>query len=369
MKLAKALSVLFFLVSTAAAGAVEQNLPPLNNILDPMRLDRVSAPIAGIPALAPVNLLSDAEPVPAQGWGDFRRDADARLFAPVIVAKETMCDALAAAAASHDLPLLFFARLIWQESRFNRWAVSRAGAQGVAQFMPATAAEMGLLDPFDPLQALPMSARFLGSLHKQFGNWGLAAAAYNAGPGRIRQWLTKRGKLPKETRNYVKTITGLPAERWVKETPDSIELKLPSRLPCDNLPESEMHAIATPAPGTVMASLASKALDKDDAPTAVSATARTSTRSKQWTVQITAHWKESQARAGFTRLQKRHPKILGDHKPIVTKGKSLAKRGATRKRVHIAVDTRASANRLCAQLKAAGGACIVQRNASGSPST
>ena len=56
---------------------------------------------------------------------------------PASVAK--ICDALAAAAGENDLPVDFFTRLIWQESRFDPTAVSRAGAQGVAQFMPATA--------------------------------------------------------------------------------------------------------------------------------------------------------------------------------------------------------------------------------------
>eukprot|EP01035_Chromulina_nebulosa_P056508 gene56508-77441_t len=86
-----------------------------------------------------------------------------------------------------DLPLEFFARVIWQESRFQADAVgpvTRSGhrAQGIAQFMPGTANERRLLDPFDPVQALPKSAEFLSELRGKFGNLGLAAAAYNAGP-------------------------------------------------------------------------------------------------------------------------------------------------------------------------------------------
>ena len=84
--------------------------------------------------------------------------------------------------------------MIWQESRFQPDAVgpvTRSGqrAQGIAQFMPYTAAERGLLDPFDPVQALPKSAEFLRELRGQFGNLGLAAAAYNAGPQRVRDWM------------------------------------------------------------------------------------------------------------------------------------------------------------------------------------
>ena len=110
------------------------------------------------------------------------------------------------AARAHDLPVEFFARVIWQESRFRADAVgpvtrSGARARGIAQFMPGTAAERQLLDPFDPVQALPKSAEFLNELRQQFGNLGLAAAAYNAGPRRVREWLAGSGPMPAETRN------------------------------------------------------------------------------------------------------------------------------------------------------------------------
>jgi hypothetical protein len=146
-----------------------------------------------------------------------------------------MCDTLATAAQSTNLPVGFLIRLIWQESGFDSSIVSRAGAQGVAQFMPGTAAEWGLRDPFDPLQSLAASARMLQSLHQQFGNLGLAAAAYNAGSGRIQNWLTKRGKLPDETRSYVLNITGHPAETWVKAAPRSINFRIPRRAPCQEV--------------------------------------------------------------------------------------------------------------------------------------
>ena len=126
------------------------------------------------------------------------------------------------AARANGLPVEFFARVIWQESRFRADAVgplTRSGkrAQGIAQFMPGTAAERRLLDPFDPVQALPKSAEFLKELRDDFGNLGLAAAAYNAGAGRIQKWLARRGKLPQETRNYVRIVTGQPAEKWTVE--------------------------------------------------------------------------------------------------------------------------------------------------------
>jgi Transglycosylase SLT domain len=147
-----------------------------------------------------------------------------------------ICEAVKAAAEEHDIPIGFFARLLWQESRFRSEEVSHAGAQGIAQFMPQTAVEMGLRNPFDPLQAIPTSARFLRKLYNQFGNLGLAAAAYNAGGGRIAKWLSRRGPLPKETRAYVKIITGHKAEAWTdEENTVHMPTDLPQKAPCEGV--------------------------------------------------------------------------------------------------------------------------------------
>ena len=134
---------------------------------------------------------------------------------------DAICLMIESAARANGLPLEFFARVIWQESRFQSNAVgpmTRSGerAQGIAQFMPGTASERGLLDPFDPVQALPKSAEFLAELRNQFGNLGLAAAAYNAGPRRVQEWLAGTGPMPDETRNYVSVITGSSVENWAK---------------------------------------------------------------------------------------------------------------------------------------------------------
>ena len=143
-----------------------------------------------------------------------------------------ICESLTQAALSNDLPAAFFIHLLFQESRFRPEVVSNAGAQGIAQFMPETSASVGLDNPFDPLEAIPASARLLRDLFHQFGNLGLAAAAYNAGPKRIQDWLAKKGKLPEETQGYVKTITGRPAETWTVAQTGSPALKLPKRAPC-----------------------------------------------------------------------------------------------------------------------------------------
>ena len=173
---------------------------------------------------------------------------------PPNVAIESVCHTLASAAQEHGLPTGFFARLIWQESKFDQRAVSHAGAQGVAQFMPAVAAERGLLNPFDPLSALPQSARFLKQHLEYFGNLGLAAAAYNAGARRVTDWLSRRGKLPDETRNYVKSITGHPAEKWTQTSQLDLAVDLPRRAPCDGVAdlsrtaEAEKVAVQLEAP-------------------------------------------------------------------------------------------------------------------------
>jgi len=148
---------------------------------------------------------------------------------------EELCGAVVAAAKASELPPTFLANLIWQESRFNPRAVSPAGAEGIAQFMPTTAARSGLADPFDPLQAIPASAQLLRQLKQQFGNWGLAAAAYNAGPKRVQNWLAKGGLLPRETRGYVSIITGYSAEQWRGSQAQTDTLLSAQRLPCRSM--------------------------------------------------------------------------------------------------------------------------------------
>jgi transglycosylase-like protein with SLT domain len=131
----------------------------------------------------------------------------------------SVCQTIEAAAQENKLPVDFFTRVIWQESHFRADVVgplTRTGehAQGIAQFMPGTAAERDLHEPFNPAEALPKSAEFLAELRTQFGNLGLAAAAYNAGPQRVRDFLDGSRDLPAETRNYVFAITGYPIEEW-----------------------------------------------------------------------------------------------------------------------------------------------------------
>src|SRR3954451_24580078 len=126
----------------------------------------------------------------------------------------TVCRLIEHCARENRLPVGFLTRLIWRESSFRAGAVSPAGAQGIAQFMPGTAQERGLADPFDPEQASPKSAHLLAELRRRFGNLGIAAAAYNAGPARVSDWLRGAGGLPAETRAYVRFVTRSAVEVW-----------------------------------------------------------------------------------------------------------------------------------------------------------
>lgn len=193
----------------------------------------------------------------------------------------SICPMLEIVAQSNQLPLEFFARVIWQESRFQSDAVgpvTRYGerAQGIAQFMPETAAESGLLDPFDPLQALPKSAAFLGKLRDEFGNLGLAAAAYNAGPQRVRDFLAGLQGLPEETRQYVLAVTGRPVEDWVSPTREvPAQEKQGATINCDAL-LSTLKAASAQATGSPDRSVPSWCRDLHRPNTAVCGTVHAS---------------------------------------------------------------------------------------------
>ena len=155
-------------------------------------------------------------------------DRESRTFS-----KRELCSAAASVAEANNLPVPFFANLIQQESGFKSHVVSPAGAQGIAQFMPRVAAAYGLTDPFHPIKALTAAGKFLAELVGQFGNLGLAAAAYNAGPKRVQDWIAKRRKLPAETQHYVKSITGRPAEQWTRSAGQA-PVQMPPHARCSH---------------------------------------------------------------------------------------------------------------------------------------
>jgi hypothetical protein len=262
-------------------------------------------------------------------------------------AHEAMCLMIESAARASGLPLEFFARVIWQESRFQPDAVgpvTRSGerAQGIAQFMPGTASERRLLDPFDPVQALPKSAEFLGELRQQFGNLGLAAAAYNAGPRRVQEWLAGTGGMPQETRNYVVAITGSTVEGWAAAGPSG---RMPERAPTSSC--RELMALLKRAPNPFVAGLEQRV---------------TLSAAKLWGVQLAAGFSRDKALAMYARAMKRLSAVIGDQDPSLLS--SVLRSRGTRAFYHVRIgaDTRPAADDLCNRIRKAGGACFVLRN-------
>ena len=250
---------------------------------------------------------------------------------------DDICHAIEQSAAENGLPVEFFARVIWQESRFNAQAVSRKGAEGIAQFMPATADVRGLNDPFDPIAALREAASYLGDLRKQFGNLGLAAAGYNAGPGRVRAWLDRRRVLPRETRDYVAIVTGWTADEWASASPPKeADTTIPEALPCTRL----AHLILAKPPEAK----------------------RAAAYVPRWGAQLTANLSESRAWAIYRRLHKRFAVLIGSREPIVLRGRLPGMGSAARYMIRIADDDRSYLQKFCSKLIAAGGACVVLRN-------
>lgn len=114
-------------------------------------------------------------------------------------------DLIRAKASQHGLPEALVRSVIYQESRGNPRAVSPVGAAGLMQLMPATAKDLGVTDPFDPVQNVDAGVRYLKQMVSKYGLVG-GVAAYNAGPGNVEKY---KGVPPfKETQGYVKDVLG-----------------------------------------------------------------------------------------------------------------------------------------------------------------
>ena len=250
-----------------------------------------------------------------------------------------VCATIAEAAKAHDLPTDYFTRLIWRESRFHANALSPAGAQGMAQFMPSTAAERGLADPYAVHEALMHSAAFLAELRAGFGNLGLAAAAYNAGPGRVTRWLAGETSLPQETSDYVLAVTGREADAW--------RAKPPPPLHDDAGFDCARYAI-----------LASRAPDPPHAGPGAGAPS-----SKPWAVILIGSPQREQAMNEYRQVRGRFSGIIGGMEPNVVR-KRISGMQVPRYVVQIERESRSEANALCGRLVRAGGNCFVLANRS-----
>ena len=270
---------------------------------------------------------------------------------PSAAATESLCLLLESAASANGLPLEFFVRLIWKESRFMPDAIgplTRSGqrAQGIAQFMPGTAAERGLLDPLDPIAALPKSAELLRDLRAEFGNLGLAAAAYNAGPRRVREWLAGTGGMPAQTRDYVSSITGRTVDDW-RGAKDGVTPPPSASCP-------QMVARLGHAPNTFVASLEQHV---------------SSGIARPWGVELAAGFSRAGVLKTYAALETKYRAHLAGADAIVLRAPFRSRGTHEFYQVRIGADTRTDAVQMCQKLHAAGAACLVLRNSRGAAET
>jgi hypothetical protein len=282
-----------------------------------------------------------------------------------------ICRLIEAAAQNNHLPVSFLTRVIWRESSFHPGAVSPVGAMGIAQFMPGTAQERGLANPFDPEEAIPKAAHFLAELRQQFGSLGNAAAAYNAGPARVASWLRGEGDLPTVTYSYMrfvteadppppaptgKAITGKPAtNKPGKPTANNddigtIQAAEEERAAPDIVAAA---AAASSCVGIVAELRHDSGTDDDDtffAPLS------------PWGVQLAGNFSKSRALASFERARRRYARVVGDATPMVI-GRLLRSRGTRRfYQVRLPAASRQAAESLCARIQSVGGNCVAMRS-------
>lgn len=250
---------------------------------------------------------------------------------------QAVCRIIDGAARANRLPPNYLTRIIWRESSFRPGAVSPAGAQGIAQFMPGTAAERGLADPFDPEQAIPKAARLLADLRRQFGNLGLAAAAYNAGAARVQKFLAHQAGLPPETRAYVLAVTQNSAESWA--SPGAADAAGAEEVVGPRSCLAETAELRRAGFGEAFAGIWAP-----------------------WGVQLSGNFSKGLALASFARARARYAPVIGEAQPMII-GRLLRSRG-TRVfyQIRLPAPTRAAADALCNRILAIGGSCVPLRS-------
>lgn len=249
-----------------------------------------------------------------------------------------VCTIIEHYAAANDLPAPFFARLIWRESLFQPDAVSPKGAEGIAQFMPATAKLRGLSNSFDAVASLGKSAEYLSELKLRYGNLGFAAAAYNAGEAGLERFL-ENDWLPYETRDYVLAITAHSVEDWKENPPKSLDLALEKNKPFLD--------------GCVALAKTRNLRDVVVADEAAWA---------PWGVQLAAHYQKSRAQRLFLNAVKRLPAPINNEKAVLVRERNGGFGPRRRYAARIGRQTRAEADTLCAAIRKSGGACVVFKN-------
>ncbi len=248
------------------------------------------------------------------------------------------CQALEIFATDNSLDPGFFARLIWQESRFDPHALSPARARGIAQFIDSTAALRGLSDSYNPALALEHSAHYLGEMTRRYGNQGLAAVGYNGGERRAEGLIAGTGGLARETIDYVRIITGLTAETWRDAPPRAHDFRLQKELPfrqaCHDLARNR-RLTDFPQPEPVL---------------------------KPWGVQIAFGISQTAARNKISALGPSCQIAIKDETVDYVYEKSRASPKGGYYMARIGRDAQKAAWQYCSSLKARGCICAVYRN-------
>lgn len=251
--------------------------------------------------------------------------------------REVMCGFVDQAARVHSLPSSFLTRLLWRESSFRTGARSGAGAQGIAQFMPSTARERGLTDPFDAETAIPASASYVAELRHRFGSLDLAAAAYNAGPNRIARWRAGKDELPEETRAHVRFITGASLNEK-REMSGGLDWEKLSHDSC-------------------MTTLASLRTQKS-----VQAGDEFSQVLAPWAIQLISRSSKDDALREFEALRRRYASVLAGQQPTILATRLGGRGGNSNYRIRIGFQRKPQADSFCRELRRVGGSCLTVRN-------
>lgn len=248
------------------------------------------------------------------------------------------CNAIETFAARHGLDPHFFARLIWQESRFDPNALSPANARGIAQFIPSTAKLRGLSDPYNPAEALEHSAQYLAEMARRYGNLGLAAIGYNGGERRAEGLIAGTGGLAQETIDYVRIITGVPYPNWTEEPVPTPDLRLSQDLPFDKA----CFDLARNRRMTALKSYLPKV--------------------KPWGIQMAFGVTKKASLAKFKAQTRACTGLIGKEEPDLLFQKSRASPKGGYFMARLGRDSRDSAWRDCAKFKKAGCICAVYPN-------
>ena len=174
-----------------------------------------------------------------------------------------------------------------------------------------------------------------------FGNFGLAAAAYNAGPDRVRAWLEGTRTLPAETRAYVHFITGHPVDQWkdtgaVPAGPDE-PTSAALQQSCRNRAPARVH-VAMPGP--------------QPAPRG----------SSPWGVQLASNFSQAKVAGVFDGLKRRHTTLLAGAEPMFVAERNLSRGRRPMVALRVGAETRDAALELCQRLRAQGGVRTVEKN-------